>query len=181
MNLKQIYLKKIVPELIKQFGYQNRLAVPRVEKIVVNVGLSRGITEKNSKYIDSVIKTIAKITGQQPVKNAAKKSIAGFKIRQGMPVGVSTILRGPRMYDFMEKLINIALPRVRDFRGLKKQSVDQQGNLSIGFKEQVAFPEINQENFETTHGLQVVITTTTKNQEQSLVLFKLLGFPFREK
>lgn len=178
MNLKQIYLKKIVPELIKQFGYQNRLAVPRVEKIVVNVGLSRGITEKNSKYIDSVIKTIAKITGQQPVKNAAKKSIAGFKIRQGMPVGVSTILRGPRMYDFMEKLINIALPRVRDFRGLKKQSVDQQGNLSIGFKEQIVFPEIAPENVERTHGLQAVITTTAKNHKEGLELFKLFGFLF---
>jgi len=181
MDLKKIYLKKVVPELIKKFNYQNKMAVPRVEKIVVNSGLSRGRTEKNSKYVDMVGQTIAKITGQQPVKNLAKKSIAGFKIREGIPVGVSTILRGSKMYDFMDKLINIALPRIRDFRGLKIQSIDQQGNLSIGLKEQVVFPEINPENLEATHGLQVVITTTTQSKEKALELFKLLGFPFRKE
>ncbi len=181
MDLKQIYLKKVVPELIKKFNYQNKMAVPKIEKVVVNSGLSRGTTEKNSKYVDMVTKTVAQITGQQPVKNLAKKSIAGFKIREGMPVGISTTLRGPKMYDFIDKLVNIALPRIRDFRGLKRQSIDQQGNLSIGLKEQVVFPEINQESLEATHGLQVVITTTTQSKEKALELFRLLGFPFRKE
>jgi len=181
MDLKQKYIKKVVPELVKKFDYKNKMAVPRVVKIVVNSGLRRSITEKNSKYVDMVSQTIAKITGQQPVKNLAKKSIAGFKIREGMPVGISTTLRGPKMYDFLDKLINISLPRIRDFRGLKKQSIDQQGNLSIGLKEQVVFPEINPENLEATHGLQVVIITTTQNKEKALELFKLLGFPFRKE
>lgn len=181
MDLKQIYLKKVVPELVKKFNYQNKMAVPKIEKVIVNSGLSRGTTEKNSKYVDMVSQTIAKITGQQPVKNLAKKSIAGFKIREGMPVGISTILRGPKMYDFINKLINIALPRIRDFRGLKRRTIDQQGNLSIGLKEQEIFPEINQESLEATHGLQVVITTTTQNKEEALELFKLLGFPFRKE
>ena len=182
MDLKQKYLKKVVPELVKKFDYQNKMAVPKIEKVVVNSGLSRAKTEKNSKYVDMVRQTITKITGQRPVKNLAKKSIAGFKIREGMPVGISTTLRGQKMYDFIDKLINISLPRIRDFRGLKTQSIDQQGNLSIGLKEQVIFPEINQENLESTHGLQVVITTTTQSKEKALELFKLLGFPFfREK
>ncbi len=181
MNLKQHYLKKVVPELTKVFGYKNKHAIPKIEKVVVNVGLNRAMTEKDQKYTDLVVETISKITGQRPVINLAKKSIAGFKIREGLPVGAHTTLRGPRMYDFMEKLINITLARIRDFRGVDQKNIDQQGNLSIGFKEQTVFPEVLQESIEKTHGLQVVITTTAKKREESLMLFKLLGFPFREK
>ncbi len=181
MNLKQYYLKQVVPELIKRFGYKNKYTVPKIEKVVINVGLNRAMTEKDSKYTDLVVETISKISGQRPVVNLAKKSIAGFKIREGIPVGAHTTLRRVKMYDFMEKLINIALPRIRDFRGLEERNIDQQGNLSIGFKEQTVFPEIIQESVEKTHGLQVVITTTAKKREEALELFKLLRFPFREK
>ncbi len=164
----------------ERFGYTNDLAIPKIEKITVNTGLSRSLTEKNPKYVEIAAKTISRITGQQPIKNSAKKSIAGFKIREGAIIGVSTILRGSNMYDFMEKLINITLPRVRDFRGLLEKSVDKQGNLSIGFREQIVFPEIIPENVEKTHGLQVVITTTAKSREEGLELFKLFGLPFRK-
>lgn len=181
MDLKQKYLKEIIPAMKSSFGYKNNYAVPQIKKITLNVGLSRNITEKDSKYIDVVLETISEITGQQPVKNYAKKSIAGFKIRTSNIVGVSTILRSAKMYDFLEKLINIALPRIRDFRGISAQSVDKNGNLSIGFKEQIVFPEINPEKIQRVHGLQVVITTNAKNQEQGLELFKLFGFPFKEK
>lgn len=181
MNLKQHYLKHVVPELIKRFGYKNKHTVPRIEKVVINVGLNRAMTEKDAKYTDLVLETISKISGQRPVVNLAKKSIAGFKIREGLPVGAHATLRRSKMYDFMEKLINIALPRIRDFRGLEEKNIDQQGNLSIGLREQTVFPEIIQESIEKTHGLQVVITTTAKKKEEALELFKLLGFPFRKK
>ncbi len=181
MNLKEHYVKKAVPELVRIFGYKNKHAVPRIGKVVVNVGLNRAMMEKDQKYADLVTETISKITGQRPVVNLAKKSIAGFKIRKGIPVGMHTTLRGPKMYDFLEKLINIALARIRDFRGVDQKNIDQKGNLSIGLKEQTVFPEVIQESIEKTHGLQVTITTTAKNREESLELFKLLGFPFREK
>ncbi len=181
LSLKQKYLKQVVPELMKKLNLKNKLATPKMEKVIVNIGLNRNIVEKDQKYQEIAAQTIAKITGQIPVKNLAKKSIAGFKIREGLVVGLSTILRGQKMYDFVEKLINIALPRIRDFRGLLKESIDCQGNLSIGFKEQTVFPEILQESVERTHGLQVVIVTKAKNKEEGFELFKLLGFPFREK
>lgn len=180
MTLKQKYQKQIIPAMQKTFGYKNKFAVPRIEKITINVGLSRARTEKNPKYIEMVTQTISQIAGQKPVKNFAKKSIAGFKIRTSTIVGLSTVLRSVKMYDFLEKLINIALPRVRDFRGLVLKSVDKNGNLSIGIKEQIVFPEINPENIQTIHGLQVVITTTAKGYEEGLELLKLFGFPFRE-
>lgn len=178
MDLKKKYSKEVIPGMIKRFNYKNKLAVPKIEKITINAGLGRAVTEKNPKYVEIVEETISKITGQRPVKNPAKKSIAGFKIRAGMTVGLQTTLRGERMYNFMGKLINIALPRIRDFRGLNEKSVDQQGNLSIGFKEQIVFPEIAPENVERTHGLQAVITTTAKNHKEGLELFKLFGFLF---
>lgn len=180
MNIKQIYQQEIIPAMQERFGYSNALVVPRLEKVTINVGVSRSITEKNPKYIDLIIQTIQRITGQKPVTNKARQSIAGFKIRSSNIVGVSTVLRSSRMYDFLERLINVVLPRIRDFRGLSKKSVDKNGNLSIGIKEQTVFPEINPENIEKTHGLQVVITTTAKTQEEGLELFKLFGFPFRE-
>jgi large subunit ribosomal protein L5 len=181
LDLKQKYLKQIAPELMKILNIKNKFAVPKISKVVVNIGLNRNVVEKDQRYQEITTQTIAKITGQTPVKNLAKKSIAGFKIREGLVVGLSTVLRGQKMYDFVEKLINIALPRIRDFRGLSKESIDHQGNLSIGLKEQTVFPEILQENVERTHGLQVVVVTTAKNKKESFELFKLLGFPFREK
>lgn len=180
MDLKQKYLKKIIPEMKTIFGYKNNHAVPKIKKITVNIGLNRARAEKDAKYIETVNETILEITGQQPVKNFAKKSIAGFKIRDTHIVGLSTVLRGNKMYDFLGKLINITLPRTRDFRGIPLKSVDREGNLSIGIKEQVVFPEIDPEKIERTHGLEVVITTNAKNQEKGLQLFKLFGFPFRE-
>jgi large subunit ribosomal protein L5 len=179
MKLKEKYFKKIIPELKKEFGYQNNLSVPRVKKVTVNVGLNRGETEHNPKYSDLVVDTIARITGQKPTIKKARRSIAGFKIREGLPVGVSVTLRRKKMYDFIERLINVALPRVRDFRGLEEKNVDQSCNLSIGLKEQTVFPEIDQEKIEKVHGLQVTLTTNATKREEALVLYKLLGFPFR--
>lgn len=179
MSLKQKYQKQIIPEMKKRLGYKNSQAVPKIKKITVNVGINRNITEKDHKYIEIVAGTISEITGQKPVLNMAKKSIAGFKIRASTTVGASVILRSAKMYDFFEKLINIALPRIRDFRGIPLKSVDKNGNLSIGFREQTVFPEINPEKMERIHGLQVVITTTAKSREAGIELFKLFGIPFR--
>ena len=179
-NIKTKYLKEIVPELKKSFGFKNDFMVPKLEKIKINVGISKKETEHNSKYLEIVEGTITQISGQKPVQNLAKKSIAGFKIREGIPVGVSVTLRGKRMYDFLEKVINIVLPRIRDFRGLNEKSIDHNGNLSIGFKEQTVFPEIDQEKIEKVHGLQITFTVKSANREQGLALFKLLGFPFRK-
>ncbi|MDD4996248.1 MAG: 50S ribosomal protein L5 [Patescibacteria group bacterium] len=181
MNLKEHYFKKVIPKLTEIFEYKNKHAIPKIDKVIVNVGLNRAMTEKDQKYIDLVMETISKITGQRPVVNLSKKSIAGFKIREGIPVGMHTTLRGQKMYDFMGKLINIALARIRDFRGLDQRNIDQKGNLSIGLREQTIFPEILQESIEKTHGLQVVITTTAKRREEAIELFKLLGFPFRRE
>jgi len=180
MDLYKKYKKQIIPAMKERFKYTNDLAVPKIEKIVVNIGLNRGITEKDPKYIEMAAKTISEITGQRPIENLAKKSIAGFKIRTSNTVGLSTILRSAKMYDFLEKLINITLPRVRDFRGISLKSIDQKGNLSIGFKEQIVFPEMDPEKIQRIHGLQVVITTTAKNREEGIELFKLFGIPLRK-
>lgn len=163
----------------KKFGYQNSLAIPKVEKVVVSAGLSQGLGDP--KFLDVVEDTLKKVTGQKPVKTKAKKSISNFKIRKGMPVGIMVTLRGGRMYDFIDKLINITLPRVRDFRGLSSKFLDQTGNLSIGFRENICFPELKSEEIEKIHGLQVTVKTTAKNREQGLELLKLLGFPFQKE
>ena len=176
-SIKEKYVKEIIPAMKKKFGYKNILAVPKVTKITVNVGINRAKSGKDPKYVEIVEKTISEITGQRPVKNLAKKSIAGFKIRKGFVVGVSTVLRSHKMYDFLNKLINVSLPRIRDFRGILKKSIDQGGNLSIGIKEQIVFPEISPEKVERLHGLQIVITTNAPNHEQGVELFKLMGFP----
>jgi large subunit ribosomal protein L5 len=177
MNLKEKYKKEIVPEMKKIFGYKNDLAVPSLEKLVVNVGVGKNLKEPN--FIEAVEKTLIRITGQRPVKTKAKKSISGFKIREGLVIGLMVTLRGQRMYDFTQKLINVTLPRVRDFRGLPEKSIDGRGNLSIGFKEYICFPEIRPDEVEKLHGLEVSIATTTKSHKEGLELFKLLGFPFR--
>lgn len=180
MKLKEKYTKKIVPEMKKEFDLKNSLEVPRLKKVTINSGLSRRETEHNSEYPELVAETLTKITGQKPAIKGARKSIAGFKIREGLPVGVSVTLRRKRMYDFVDRLINIVLPRIRDFRGLDEKNIDQSGNLSIGIKEHSIFPEIDQEKVNKVHGLQAVLTVSTSDREKSLKLFKLLGFPFKK-
>jgi len=177
MRLKEKYKKEVIPEMKKIFGYKNDLAVPRLKKVVVNVGVGKNLKEPN--FIEAVENNLMRITGQRPVKTKARKSISSFKIRKGLVIGLMVTLRGNRMYDFLEKLINVTLPRIRDFRGLSPNSIDDNGNLSIGFKEYISFPEIRPDEIEKLHGLEVSITTTSKSRKEGLELFKLLGFPFR--
>lgn len=177
MRLKEKYNKEIIPALKKEFKYTNPFSVPKLTKAVVNVGVGR--FTKDKVYIENVRETLAKITGQQPMLNPARKSISAFKIREGMIVGVSVTLRGRRMYDFIEKLVAVSLPRVRDFRGLSSKLVDRSGNLSIGFKESSCFPEIRADEIEKSHGLEICLATTAKTREEGLALFKLMGFPFK--
>lgn len=177
-RLKEKYNKEIVPKLKKEFGYSNLLAVPHLEKVSVNIGVSKAL--KDEKYLDVMIATLERITGQKPIKTTARKAISGFGIRAGMVVGLSVTLRKQRMYDFLEKLFRVALPRVRDFRGIPEYSVDQNGNLTIGFKEHIVFPEINADEVEKLHGLEVSIITTANNATEGKRLFELLGVPFRE-
>lgn len=179
MNLKEYYLKKVVPGLIAEFHYKNNLQAPRLEKVILNVGLSKGL--KDATFIDTVESTLTRISGQKPAKTKAKKSISNFKIRQGMVIGMKVTLRGKRMYDFIEKLIKVTLPRVRDFRGLDWHSLDKKGNLSIGIKEHISFPEIRSDEIEKLHGLEIAIVTTAKDQEHAKALFLALGFPFKQE
>lgn len=175
-NLKKKYLEEIVPKLEAKFNYGNILAVPRVIKITLNVGISA--SKKDDKYQDLITKTLTRISGQKPVFTLAKKAISAFKIRENNVVGAKVTLRGARMYDFLEKLINVALPRVRDFRGIKKTIIDKNGNLNLGFKEHISFAEIDSSELEALHGLEIAITTNAKNYEEGYELFSLLGFPF---
>ncbi len=178
-RLKQQYITKIVPQMKKELGYKNDLAVPKLEKVTLNVGIPSA--KRDEKYLDLVEKTLTRISGQKPVFIKARQAISAFKIRKGNLVGAKVTLRGDRMYDFIDKLINITLPRVRDFRGIKPTAVDKQGNLNIGFKEHTAFAEIDPSEVEMTHGLEVAITTTAKNRKEGYELFKLLGIPFIKK
>ena len=175
--LREQYEKKIVPALMERFGYKNRMAVPKLKLVSVNVGMSTNLL-KDPKIPETVETTLTRITGQKPVKTLAKKSIASFKVRQGQNIGMKVTLRGARMWHFLEKLIHVTLPRVRDFRGISAKLVDKQGNLSMGFKEYIAFPEIRPDEIEKLHGIQVTVSTTAKTREEGLELFKLMGFPF---
>ncbi|MFH0857149.1 MAG: 50S ribosomal protein L5 [Candidatus Magasanikbacteria bacterium] len=177
-RLYEKYKKDVVPALKETFGYKNIMQVPKVDSVTVNVGYGRN--HKDKGYIENIEKTLAIITGQKPVHNKARVSISNFKIREGVPVGVSVKLRGNRMYDFLDKLVSIDLPRVRDFRGLNVNAFDKQGNYSIGLKENIAFPEITVDSSEKIHGLQIVIKTTTKSKEEGRVLLEQLGFPFNK-
>lgn len=179
MRLKEKYNKNIIPELMKKHGYKNKMEVPKIERAVVNVGFGRHSKEK--AYIDKVVQGLTQITGQKPVLTKAKKSISSFKIRQGMVIGASVTLRGTRMYDFVEKLINISFPRVRDFRGISEKAVDRNGNLTVGFKEHLAFPEIKADDVENIFGLEISLPSTAKTREEGLELFRLLGFPFKHE
>ncbi len=177
-RLKDRYNKEIRKELQNKLGLKNVLAVPSVKKVVVNAGV--GKTLKDPKFLESIIEDLRKITGQQPVKTMSRKSISGFKIRENQVVGVTVTLRGERMYDFIDKLISIALPRVRDFRGLNLDAFDGRGNYNIGIKEQTVFPEISEEGLEHSFGFQITITTDAGNDQKGRELLKNLGFPFAE-
>lgn len=177
MRLKEKYKKEIVPKMADKFSYKNLLAVPRLTKVVINSGVGRNAKDKN--FIDGVVSSLERISGQKPILTKAKQSISAFKTRKGMIVGVAVTLRGQRMFDFTEKLINITFPRIRDFRGLSIKQVDNRGNLAVGFKEHLAFPEITADEVDHVHGLEVCLATTAKTHEEGLVLFKLMGFPFK--
>lgn len=175
-DLKKTYQSDIKPKLKDKLALKNVMMVPGLSKITVNVGVKEAVTDK--KVADKVAAQIGLITGQKPAVKKAKKAIAGFKLREGDPVGVSVTLRGKRMYDFWEKLVNIVLPRVRDFRGVSSKSFDGQGNYSLGFTEQIVFPEIEYDEIDKIRGLQVTITTTAQNDEQAKALLEMLGMPF---
>lgn len=178
-RLKEIYRKEIIPKMREIFNYKNDLAVPKIEKITLNIGI--GKMANDPKIIEEAKNTLGKITGQIPVETKAKKSISGFKVRQGKVIGLKVTLRGKRMYDFLDKLINVALARTRDFKGIPNSSLDKKGNLSLGFREQLVFPEINPQEIEKIHGLEVTVTTTAKTKNEGMELLKLFGFPFKEK
>jgi large subunit ribosomal protein L5 len=176
-RLQDIYLEQIVPTLMRESGYKTRLEVPRIEKIVVNVGLGEAI--QNGRAIEAASKDLATIIGQRPVVTKAKKSIAAFKLREGAPIGIMATLRGPRMYAFLDKLINVALPRVRDFSGVSPKSFDGRGSYSLGLREQLVFPEIEYDKVDRIRGMQLTIVTNARNDEQARRLLQLFGMPFR--
>jgi large subunit ribosomal protein L5 len=176
-RLKERYLKDVAPALAKEFGYKNVMAIPKLEKIVVNMGL--GDATQNVKLIDTGADEVGRITGQRPVTTRAKKSIAAFKVRQGMPVGTMVTLRGDRMYEFLDRLVNIALPRVRDFKGVSTKGFDGRGNYTLGLRDQLLFPEIDYMKVDTARGMNVSVVTTAKTDEEARRLLQLLGMPFR--
>ena len=175
-RLKDRDLNEITPALMQKFNYTSVMQVPKVEKVVINMGVGDAVS--NSKLIDSAVQDLQAIAGQKPVVTRAKKSIAGFKVRQGMPIGVKVTLRGDRMYHFLDKLFNIALPRVRDFRGVSGKAFDGRGNYTLGIKEQLIFPEIDYDKVDKVRGMDIVIVTTAKTDEESRELLEQLGMPF---
>ncbi len=177
-RLREMYKNDVFPALKEQFNYGNVMQVPKLEKVTLNMGL--GEAKENSKVLESAVREIALITGQRPVVTKARKSIANFKVRQGMPVGAKVTLRGDNMYEFIDKLFNIALPRVRDFKGVGKNSFDGRGNYSMGIKEQLIFPEINYDKVETIKGMNIVFTTTANTDEEAKALLEKLGMPFEK-
>jgi large subunit ribosomal protein L5 len=178
-RLREYYKKDVAPALIKQFGYKNIMAVPKLVKINVNMGLGEAIS--NAKVLDVAAEEISAITGQRPIVTRAKKSIAAFKLRQGMPIGVAVTLRGDRMFEFLDRLVNIALPRVRDFRGVSDRSFDGRGNYTLGLKDQLIFPEIDYSKADKTRGMNITIVTTAGSDNEALELLKLLGMPFTRR
>jgi len=175
-RLKDKYLNEVVPALQQKFNYKNVMEIPKIEKVVINIGLGEAV--QNPKALDAALEDLTIISGQKPVVTKAKKSIAAFKLRAGMPVGIKVTLRGARMYEFVDKLINVALPRVRDFRGVSPKSFDGRGNYSLGLREQLLFPEIEYDKIDKVRGMEVVFTTTAKTDEEGRELLKLLGMPF---
>ena len=177
-RLKETYDNSAFNALMEKFSYKNAMEVPKLEKVTINMGL--GEAKENAKIMESAVEELSLITGQRPVVTKAKKSIANFKVRQGMPVGAKVTLRGENMYTFVDKFINIALPRVRDFKGVSKNSFDGRGNYSMGIKEQLIFPEINYDKVDMIKGMNIVFTTTAKTDEEAAALLELLGMPFEK-
>ncbi|HEY7442530.1 MAG TPA: 50S ribosomal protein L5 [Vicinamibacterales bacterium] len=176
-RLKDRYLKDVVPALTKEFGYKNVMAVPKIQKVVVNMGL--GEATQNVKIVDTGSDELARITGQRPVTRRAKKSIAQFKVRKGMPVGTMVTLRGERMYEFLDRLMNVALPRVRDFRGVSPKGFDGRGNFTLGLRDQLIFPEIDYMKVDKTRGMNVSVVTSARTDQEARKLLQLIGMPFR--
>lgn len=176
-ELKQIYLEKVVPAMMEKFNYKSVMQVPKLEKIVINMGVGDAVG--NAKLLDNAVEELALISGQKPVITRAKKSIAGFRLREGMPIGTKVTLRGERMYEFLQKLIRVALPRVRDFRGVSNKSFDGHGNYTLGIKEQLIFPEIDYDKVGKIRGMDIVIVTTSETDEEARELLAQLGMPFQ--
>jgi large subunit ribosomal protein L5 len=175
-RLRADYDKRIVPAMVEKFGYKNRMEVPKLEKVVLNMGVGEATQDK--KKVETAASEMELIAGQKPVITKAKKSIAQFKLREGMPIGVKVTLRGDRMYEFVDRLVTIALPRVRDFRGLNPKSFDGRGNYAMGLKEQLVFPEINYDRIEKVRGMDIIVTTTAKTDDEARELLRLFNFPF---
>jgi large subunit ribosomal protein L5 len=176
-RLESVYKETILPELVKQFSYKSVMQAPRITKITLNMGVGEAVADK--KTLQSAVADMEKISGQKPIITLARKSIAGFKIRDDMPIGCKVTLRSQRMYEFLDRLINISIPRIRDFRGLSPKSFDGRGNYSMGVKEQIIFPEIDYDKIDALRGMDITITTTAKTNEEGLALLKLFNFPFK--
>ena len=178
-RLREFYRDTVVGQLREQFGYKNVMEVPKVTKITLNMGLGEAVSDK--KIMENALGDLAKIAGQKPVATRARKSVAGFKIREGWPIGAKVTLRRERMYEFLDRLVNVALPRVRDFRGIPRKSFDGSGNYSLGVKEQIIFPEINYDQIDSIRGMDIAITTSAKTDEEGMALLEAFGFPFRAR
>ena len=177
-RLREDYDNEIKKALVEKFGYKNVMQIPRLEKIVINMGV--GEAKENSKILESAVKDLTTISGQKPVVTKAKKSVANFKLREGMPIGCKVTLRGERMYEFADRLINLALPRVRDFRGVSAESFDGRGNYALGLKEQIIFPEIEYDKVDKVRGMDIIFVTTAQTDEEARELLRLFGMPFRK-
>ena len=175
-RMKEKYLKEVAPALMEKFQYKSTMQIPRIEKVVVNVGC--GEARENAKVLENVVGDLAKITGQKPIITKARKSIANFKLREGMPIGAKVTLRGDKMWEFLDRLFNVALPRVRDFQGINPNAFDGRGNYSLGIKEQLVFPEIEYDKIDKIRGMDIVMVTTAKTDEEARELLKLVGAPF---
>jgi large subunit ribosomal protein L5 len=178
-RLKERYLKEIVPALIKEFSYSNIMQAPAIHKIVINIGMGEAI--QNAKSMDNAVRDLSDITGQRPVVTRAKRSVASFKLREGMPIGCTVTLRGNRMYDFLDKLVSVALPRLRDFQGVSRDSFDGRGNYTLGIREQLVFPEINYDKIDKVRGMEITIVTTARTDEEGRRLLQLVGMPFKHQ
>jgi len=177
-RLKEHYQKNVVPALTKEFGYKNTMAVPKINKITVNVGM--GEATQNAKLLDGAVNELTQIAGQKPVITKARKSIAAFKLREGMPIGCTVTLRGDRMYEFLDRLVNVSLPRVRDFRGVSTKSFDGRGNYTLGIRDQLIFPEIDYNKVDKAKGMNICITTTARNDQEGVALLTQMGMPFQK-
>jgi large subunit ribosomal protein L5 len=176
--MKEKYLKEVVPGLLKEFSYKNPMQVPRVHKVVVNIGMGEAI--QNAKAMDAAVADLASITGQRPVITRARRSVAAFKLREGMQIGCMVTLRGERMYYFLDKLMNVALPRIRDFQGVSSEAFDGRGNYTLGLREQLVFPEIDYDKIDKVRGMEISIVTTARTDEEGRRLLKLMGMPFKK-